>query len=307
MTRTEEVRIETSTLCSFHCLFCPRDSFKRKPEVMPTGIFNRILVRLKTEVPHLGYLTLAGYGEFGLDPDWAVKLELAHQYYPKIHLITNLSAFTGAGLDKVLASVTDLRISAYAMDEAVYSKVHRPPDGIHYNDIQAKILYLINHKRPGQHVILNYLDIDENKAQTAAWIAYWKDKADLIEVWRPHNWVQGRQYRTLCDHRSQDCSRPFSGPIQILVDGRVQLCCFDYNGESIIGDAIKQSFYDIYDSEALKSIQARHLAKNADAVPLCRFCDQRNCLVCRSTELLFNSRFDKKARLSANAADFAGI
>lgn len=302
--QTEELRIETSTCCNYHCLFCPRDSFTRKKEVMSNALFEKIVDQAKKEMPDLKFISITGYGEFFFDPGWRKKLICARRLFSKVHIITNLSLTDYTDLDILLKYATDIRISAYALDDDTYRLIHRPSTGIHYDEIQNKILYLITHKQRHVNIILNYIEIPANKHQTEDWIAFWRDKADLLEAWRPHNWIEGKAYRHLCTHREPSCYRPFSGPVQVLADGRVNLCCFDYNGELIIGDASRDSFNDIYNSDTMRYIREYHREKQADVIPQCRVCDQRNCLDCRAKELLFNSKFNVYDRLKAKAADF---
>ena len=62
------------------------------------------------------------------------------------------------------------------------------------------------------------------------WIDEWKDKVELIEAWRPHNWVDGRSYRDTREVKQiKTCGRPEKGPLQIQVDGTINMCCFDFN------------------------------------------------------------------------------
>jgi len=60
----------------------------------------------------------------------------------------------------------------------------------------------------------------------------------------------------------------------VLWDGRVALCCRDMNGEYIVGDANRESLYDIWNGERLGLMRQRHLDRQFGDIPLCERCDE---------------------------------
>jgi radical SAM protein with 4Fe4S-binding SPASM domain len=64
----------------------------------------------------------------------------------------------------------------------------------------------------------------------------------------------------------------------ISVDGKVYLCCKDFNGEIVMGDLKKQSFHQIYGK--FEKLRQFHLNKEYKKVPLC---DECGALVQNST------------------------
>lgn len=303
-TTTHEIRIEPSTLCNYHCIVCPRESFTRKREVMQDELFDTILEKTKTELPCIKHLTISGFGEFATDKSWRYKIEKGARYFHALHVITNLSLLDFKDLEFLLTHVTDIRISLYGLSEKVYRYIHNPPNNIHYEHLRDKIVFLTSRKKTGQRVLLNYIEIPENKDQTRKWINFWEEKVDLIEVWKPHNWIRGKGYRISCSHRIPTCGRPYKGPIQVQVDGTVNVCCFDYNGELFIGDLKTQSFTDIFLGPRMKKIQEYHSEGKADMLPQCRVCDQRNCTKCKSKQLLYNSKFSIQERINLTSTEY---
>ena len=127
-----------------------------------------------------------------------------------------------------------------------------------------------------------------NDACMDTWIEYWRDKADLVEVWRPHNWVDGKKYRMIDTKMKITCGRPFTTPLQIQVDGTVNMCCFDYNGKLTLGDLKSQSLTEIFETPLYKKILMAHttgefsisttITTNNDII--CR-----RCKICKSTTI----------------------
>jgi hypothetical protein len=305
-TKTEEIRIETSTICNYNCLVCPRDSLKRKKEIMSNDLFDLILSKKKDELPHIKKLTISGFGEFSIDKDWKYKIKKASILFDKIHIITNLSLLSEPDLSFLLNYISDIRVSLYGFTEDIYNKIHNTPanNTKYFNNIVKKIFYIIKLKNKNQKIILNYIEIPENKNETKDWINFWKDKVNLIEVWKPHNWINGKKYRSCCTHRIKTCGRPFTGPIQVQVDGTINVCCFDYNGELLIGDLKNSSFNKIFNSDKMQNIQNLHRNNKADLIHQCSICDQRNCNKCKSKEMIFNSKFSIEKRIQLTSTEY---
>ena len=108
-----------------------------------------------------------------------------------------------------------------------------------------------------------------------------------LEVWKPHNWVYGENYRS-GDSIKKTCGRPFSGPIEVLVNGDVIMCCFDYNSKMILGNLNESSILDIYSSEKYLEIVNHHSDGTCGSSNLeCNGCDQ---LLDKSDVLIYSNR-----------------
>ncbi len=302
--KTNELRIETSTQCSFHCLMCPRDSLIRKLENMPFSVFEQIVAKTVAEIPQVNIITFSGFGEFSMDPNWKEKVKLASEFFPSIHVLTNLSQFTESDLFVLLDHVTTIRISVYGLSAATYARIHRHSANTHFDAINAHIETLINHKQNHQKIILNHIVLEENRDELPGWIKQWEPKVDRIEVWEPHNWVDGKHYRERCAHTIKTCGRPFNGPIQVQVDGTLNVCCFDYNGKMIIGDLTSQNYTEIFNGPEISLIRELHRNGNADSLELCSICDQRVCDTCKSAHMLYSSEMSPKQRVSVTSTAF---
>ena len=306
-TKTNEIRIETSTICNYRCQICARDTFRRKQEIMPNQLFDSIVAQTKCELPHISIATLSGFGEFSTDPQWRHKIVTAANNFERIHIVTNMSLLNQEDILFLIDHVSDIRISTYGLDQATYKAVHNSPSSVTYQAVHESIHFLIQNKNSHQRVILNYVEIDANRHQTADWISYWEKKVDLIEVWKPHNWINSKCYRALDTQRLPTCGRPFNGPIQVQVDGTVNVCCFDYNGEMLIGDLKSESFTEIFNGNRMKSVQELHASNNADQLPLCKICDQRNSHKSKAANAIYNSRFPINERIHATSTEYDSL
>ncbi|MFW9901101.1 MAG: SPASM domain-containing protein [Candidatus Thorarchaeota archaeon] len=306
-TDTKEIRIEISTKCNYDCVMCPRTSFSRERVAMSTELFKHILEKTYKEVKQINSISFSGFGEFSTDSDWRIKIKEATKYYSYIHILTNLSLLDFDDFDFLLKYVYDIRISFSSIDEESFQMSHHPQTNISYENIKRKIIYLLNKRRGNQKIILNFLAMNGKEDTAAKWTDYWLNKADLIEIWRPHNWITGKKFRKLSNKRLSTCGRPFHGPIQVQVDGTINVCCFDYNGELVIGDLKTQSYKDIFNGENMKQIQLLHSSNRADEIGLCLICDQRNDFISRKKNLIFSSAFNREDRIRKTSTCFENM
>lgn len=307
LTPTKEIRVETSTVCNYNCRMCARDSLVRQREIMSNELFEQIVTSAKNELPHLECCTVSGFGEFAADRDWPFKLELAGRLYSRIHVVTNLSLVRDDQIDLLADLATEVRVSVNALGDDRYPIVHRSPRRVSYSQIARRLERLSDRRGPGLELRLSFSVVDENADQVEAWIARWEGIADGIEVWKPHNWVDGKDYRAIASERLSTCGRPASGPLQVQVDGTMNVCCFDYNGVMLIGDLRSQSFREILDGPELARIRELHATGRADELPLCAVCDQRDPPERRQEYMVHCSFADKSERVLRTSSGYEKV
>ena len=123
------------------------------------------------------------------------------------------------------------------------------------------------------HFILDFdgtIDIEEQPQVI-------KDVIDYYEIWKPHNFGNGRTYREIGNIQKISCGRPQSGPMQINWSGIVVPCCYDYNESIVLGDASKQTLEEILKSEIYESLRESHVKNEYTKFPYCDNCDQLLC------------------------------
>ena len=297
MSSSKEIRIEPSTICNFNCQMCARESFARHQEIMPDDLFEMIVDRARSELPELEICTLSGFGEFAADPGWPHKLTLARRNYRRVHIVTNLSLVPDEALPLLAEQATEVRVSISAADSDTYDRIHHPPAGITFELIAAKIRRLAALRGRGLELKLTCSELEENRERIGQWVEYWQGTADHLEVWRPHNWITAKEYRGNHGLRLASCGRPASGPLQVQVDGTMNVCCFDYNGRLEIGDLKTQSFSEILAGPELLRIRDLHRRGKADRLKPCAVCDQREDPESKKRYLRHCSWADREERI----------
>jgi radical SAM protein with 4Fe4S-binding SPASM domain len=260
-----EIRLEPTNRCNAHCVMCPREKMTRKQGIMSTKLFEKII---EQAIPMGAKIcSIENFGEPFLDPEILSKATYARNKGLAVYTISNGQLITPEITDKAVRVFDRIRISLYGVSAATYENVHR---GLDYMTSYNNLEYLLAHK--GSCTIeVYFLSFQENDHETEGFIRRYNGKAK-IAVWKPHNWIDGRNYRELTGPR-KTCGRPFKGPLQVQWDGKVVPCCWDYNSTMVLGDLNIQSIEEILSGKLYAKIRKAHETKNFDRYP-CGKCDQ---------------------------------
>jgi len=276
--RHPEVRYEVTDNCNAECIMCPRELHKLG---RPHGIMS--FEKFKTsldEVVKLGckQIVLTGFGEPLVDKRLELKVEYAKSLGLRTYIISNGSLLTKKrAVNLIKAGLDELRISFYGMRKESYETVMV---GLKFDVTMSNLLGFLalrdelGSKKP--RLELNWIVLPENEAETDEFQKYWEPKADAIEIWKPHNFGDGRSYRERFDEvaMKNTCGRPENGPLQIQWNGEVVPCCYDYNNQIILGNAFEQPVLDVLNGEKYELLRMAHREKKFSLFQFCNQCDQ---------------------------------
>lgn len=262
------INIENTNRCTNKCIICPRESFTQKLGNMDLDLYKKIIddcsqYNIKT-------LDMCGYGDPFIDGNLEEMLWYAKQ---KIKNIKTYVSSTCNFIDTykgTLEYIDILKISFYGMTPKVYEKMHAYKQAWPLLNILEMLTYS---KKP--HTVGLYVETDINKDETQDWIRFWEPRLDEVMVWKPHNWIDYRDYRKVDINKQVSCGRPLNGPLYIHMNGEVSPCCWDINKRLLIGDMKTQTIAEVFNSDAFKRIQEAHL-KNDFTGLICSKCDQTN-------------------------------
>lgn len=302
-----DIRFEVTTKCRYNCVICPRDKLTRRKKTMDFALFKALLDKILSETQQYTTLTFAGMGEPLLDETLEEKISYAKKKNLKVLILTNGFLLNEDRFKRLEGlGVESIRVSFYGNDAKSYAKIHRAREKQAFEITRDNLNRIVRIRRRTNILLtLNVLKC-YNGGFTKEWINYWNNKANLIEVWRPHNWVDGRLYRKIQNEKLKTCGRPFKGPLQVQVDGTVNMCCFDFNGKLTIGDLKTKSLKEIFSSPLYKKIVRCH--KKGDFLNsglICKNCDQRN--KDKSDVMIYNSKFEIKERVKQLSTTYTNI
>ena len=299
-----EVRYEVTDHCNAECIMCPRDKHEhgREHGVMSLEHYMRSI----DEVVALGAkkVVLTGFGEPLVDKTLEQKVAYAKRYGLNTYIISNGSLLTDKRARGLIeAGLDELRVSFYGMRPETYNVVMRKLD---FNVTMRNLLHLLELrgargvKKPRLEV--NYLVLPENEADTEAFRAFWEPRADAIEIWKPHNFGDGRDYRERLEDLEvkASCGRPENGPLQIQWNGEVIPCCYDYNNQIILGNAFTTPVLDILNGAKYRLLRLAHREKKFGCFPYCNQCDQ---LLPHADALVYTNRHNLPAEVAVKMSN----
>lgn len=269
----KEITIEVTNKCGAKCIMCPREKMVQALEVMPFEIYKKIVddaFKCGVEL-----IDLCGYGDVFLDRNLFDKIKYTKEINPnsKVYISTTGNAMIEKYHESIIEYVDILKLSIYGISKKVYEEVM---GGIKFEKSYDNINKFLNlDERKKVFTIGNFIQMNENISETNKWIEYWEPKLSEVYVWKPHNYIDGRNYRKIDKKNQKTCGRPLEGPLNIAVNGKAHVCCYDYNKEMIVGDIKNQTIEEILTSDEMKKIQEKH-KKNDFSNLICANCDQTN-------------------------------
>ncbi len=263
----EIVQIESTNICNAKCVFCPRDDMDRKQGVMDMALFRKVA----DECAALGieHVRMHNYGEPFVDRSLVEKVRYAKQVgIPQVGMISNGSLISEeAARGMIEAGLDAINISVDASGKDVFEKTRV---GLKYDKVIGNIERLVRLRadagKTRPKLILSFVRQD-NSEDERAFIEHWRKIADKIHVTDLHNWAGTLNQQSQVNY---PCYRPWL-TFTALWDGRVSLCCADFDGRTILGDLRTQSIQEIWNSEAYRAVRRQHLESGGPDI--CRSCD----------------------------------
>jgi radical SAM protein with 4Fe4S-binding SPASM domain len=261
------VQIESTNICNAKCVFCPRDEMHRRQGVMDMDLFKKIVDECAT----LGitHVRVHNYGEPFLDRQLVEKVRYAKaRGIKEVGMISNGSLITeelargmiDAGLDAI-------NISVDAAGKEVFERTRLNLD---YDTVIGNVRTLARlRKESGRthpKLILSFVR-QNNSADEQAFIREWSQVADKIHVTDLHNWAGTLNAKSDVNYPCYRLWLTFT----VLWDGRVSLCCADFDGRHILGDLRTSTIAEIWNSPAYRAVRRQHLESGGPEI--CRSCD----------------------------------
>ncbi|HTI36088.1 MAG TPA: radical SAM/SPASM domain-containing protein [Vicinamibacterales bacterium] len=263
----EIVQIESTNMCNAKCVFCPRDEMHRDEGIMSLELYRKIV----DECAELGitHVRMHNYGEAFLDRTLVEKIGYAKaKGIAEVGLISNGSLITERVAQGMIdAGLDAINISVDASGREVFESTRI---GLNYDKVIANIERIVRiraeagKRRP--KLILSFVR-QNNSADEQAFIEHWRNIADKIHITDLHNWAGTLNVESDVNY---PCYRPWL-TFTVLWDGRVSLCCADFDGRTILGDLNTSSIRDVWNGEPYRAARREHLEHGGPAV--CQSCD----------------------------------
>jgi radical SAM protein with 4Fe4S-binding SPASM domain len=275
------VHIENTNICNARCTMCSMDVMTRKTGVMSFEQFE-LLIHECSHHPEVREVHLHGFGEPLVDKDLPKKITLAKKLgLPFTYIVTNASLMSAKKAKEIIkAGLVGIKFSFYGMSAANYERIHR---GLKFHktvkNIETFLKVRDSLKSLTPRVRLQFCPDMAPLEELDMFCEKWRplmdaDRGDLLYITGLHNWAGGKNIiipKLLESERF--CRWPFND-IQILWDGRVVPCVFDYDAKIVLGDVTQASIAQIWQSEEYERFREIWIMRKSSSIPLCAKCDE---------------------------------
>ena len=214
-------------------------------------------------------ITLIGYGEPLMDDMLAKKTRYVTDNHMESFITTNATMMDEEASDSLIdAGLTRMRFSVHGLAEE-YEMFHKS----RWKDTISNIEYFLNASNGRCEVDVTIMP-SSGVYNIVDYVTFWNNMGiDKVEIWKPHNWTDGKQYRDVTPTK-KTCGRPFNGPVQINADGKMIVCCFDYDGKIEVGNTHHNTIEEILKGYKFNRVRETHRT-GLWAGLICEQCDQR--------------------------------
>lgn len=278
------VIIENTNYCNISCVFCPHEKMVRKKGFMDPKMFESIIDQCADE--NIPNVLIQGFGEPLIDKDYVSKVRYAKSRgIKRVHCVTNGILLTqDISKELIDAGLDTLSISIDAASDEVYGRIHKViGSGKPCKDFDKLVENIRNmaglksvYGSDKPYVQVRFKDFDLNKGTFKEFIKLFSRVSDEINVYMNiFNWP-GSDNKSSIPHNVPVLKFPcynLWSTMFIAFDGKVPLCCQDYECSIKIGDLKTQSIAQIWNAEILRRIRKIHLARKFEDLTLCNECD----------------------------------
>lgn len=278
----KQIDLETTNACNIHCSICPQPNQKRKPEHMKFELAKKAIDEINNY--GLEMMCLTDFGEPFLNKEFfeisryaARSAKIKHLFISTNGLLIDRNVseqLLTSGLDKIIVS----------LDGACKETYERIRIGSDYDKVVHNILDFIEmrrkHNKVKPSVAVQIIRMHDTVKEIDDFLRFWKsriDPQDQIDIKEYIGWQYQVPYRnSLRENKIKirvPCLVYLWSNLAIHSNGNICACCYDLNGELILGNIKENSIYDIWHGKKCRQLRFAHLKGLFKNIPVCENCE----------------------------------
>jgi radical SAM protein with 4Fe4S-binding SPASM domain len=271
-----EIALELTNHCNLRCVMCPVPNLKRTRGFMDETLLKRVVADVSEES---GFLFLPqGFGESLLHKQYGQLLRLAQRrgIHPVV-VLTNGMLLDTEHISMLMDSADVVIVTIDGITAKTYESIRvKGKFETVIGNIERFLKARGDKKSPC--LILRIIRMKETEAEVEEFRTFWSGKIggrDLIQVAGFNDWtgsVIHRGAEGIQHQRDRHPCRMLWKNLTVYHDGRVSPCCYDAEGELIVGDALQQPLKEIWSGSSLKNLRELHLSRQFLKIPICSRC-----------------------------------
>ena len=271
------IDIESTNACNLDCFFCPRKEAEKGIGMMDYTLFRRLV----DECAERGPIRKIGLHKDG-EP-------LAHPRivdmvaYIKDQRAAEVISFTSNGIlmkpakarELIGAGLNDVSFSIDAVKEETYRQAKGRDK---YRLVEENVLGFLEMKPSHVKVTVKFIRMRETQGEEEAFIEKWRNSGAEVLITEYHDWsgsVRDSSLLNLAPSASFACENPWYS-LAVNWDGKVSICCVDWDSQGVVGDANSETIHNIWHGEELRRIKELHLDGKSSCLAPCATCTYKN-------------------------------
>jgi hypothetical protein len=250
----------------------------RAKGTMPMPLYRKIVDEAAT-IPVIEKLTLTGLGETLLDRFLVERVFYARSVFPPgvtIDLYTNGTFLRPKLTDALIAAgLNVIYVSLNATNREKRREIMQVDD---FDDVVSYTKYALDATKGTRCRVIvkgiaskDLMEVGEHEQFQEMWGGDW-DKGGNSYIHLEGSWAGSSRTLQMLRTKPRNACHRALGQIMVLWDGRVSLCCFDGNGDVILGDLNYQTLREVYESPTYVGIRLAHAEGRRQEIPICANC-----------------------------------
>ena len=261
------IQIETNLACNAACPFCPYVHLERGPKFMADWIWKKIV----DETRGLGIT----YRPFLINEPLSEKrlAEITRTIKQDSTARVEINSNGGLMTEKRALELLDagLDVARFSVDGFSRQTYEPARPGVDYDAVVRNVNRFVELREAGGHecfVEVRMIDMPENRHEQAAYLEYWRARADAAAVVPLYRWPWEGQEKPVMKPCLKILDEMF-----FYTDGTAPICCWDSAGRGLVGDVKKESVLDIWNGPVLRAMRDLLNRGRRDLIHLCSRCD----------------------------------
>ena len=284
-----QIVIEPTTLCNLNCPLCPRQKLTRTQGNMKFKEFKKIIAKLPKTV---NSMELYFMGEPLMNKDIFKMVKYAEENNISTKISTNTML-----VENYIDEIFDSKLSnlIVTLDGATKKSHESYRIGSDFDKITKTIKRLCKTKKNRNinkpEITLQFLVMKQNENEIEKVIKLSKElnvdhltlknisigtenKTDIEKLKKKYLPDNKKYIRHKYHNKSDICYWAFCSVI--LWNGDITICCYDFDGKYVLGNAIKEDFNKIYKSKKYSKIRKKIIKRELDICKKCDFSSNTN-------------------------------
>jgi len=271
------ISVELTNRCNAACIMCPRQYMTRPKGIMKAELYEKILNEISLHQSGVNKFQPFLFGEALVHPQFCELIKLTRQKLPRvmIYLSSNGGLLGEKQSDAILQARVDklnIDIDGFTAETAESIRKH-----VNHEQVKANVLKFIEMRNAGNYptrLRVSIIRMPQNEHEVDRFVEFWKPVADQVKVVKFNTWLGSIEDAAKTDFIPFDfpCSHPYR-EAAIAWDGRVSLCCLDYDMKHVTGDLENSTLQEIWQGEPMQ--KARTALENLEysRMPICKECN----------------------------------